>query len=42
MNRKILMSSEAVKNGVKKVIISSGLEKDAINKALNGEGTVIE
>jgi len=42
MNRKILMSLEAVKNGVKKVIISSGLEKDAINKALNGGGTVIE
>ena len=42
MNRKILMASEALKNGVKKVIISSGLENDAINKALSGEGTVIE
>ncbi|BDC19369.1 [LysW]-aminoadipate/[LysW]-glutamate kinase [Acidianus sp. HS-5] len=42
MNRKILMASEALKNGVKKVVISSGLENDAINKALDGEGTVIE
>lgn len=42
MNRKLLMSAEAVEKGVKKVIISNGLVKDAINNALNGKGTVIE
>jgi acetylglutamate/LysW-gamma-L-alpha-aminoadipate kinase len=42
MNRKLLMSAEAVEKGVKKVIISNGLVNDAINNALNGKGTVIE
>ncbi|BCU70519.1 [LysW]-aminoadipate/[LysW]-glutamate kinase [Stygiolobus caldivivus] len=42
MNRKLLMSTEAVERGVKRVIISNGLVKNAINNALNGNGTVIE
>ncbi|AHC51111.1 acetylaminoadipate kinase [Sulfolobus acidocaldarius SUSAZ] len=42
MNRKILMAAEAIENGVKKVIISSGLVEDPIKNALEGKGTVIE
>lgn len=41
MNRKILMAANAVESGVKKVIVASGLEPDAINNALKGNGTVI-
>lgn len=42
MNRKLLMGSEAINSGVRKVIISSGLVDDPIGNALNGGGTVIE
>ncbi|MEM3833448.1 MAG: [LysW]-aminoadipate/[LysW]-glutamate kinase [Thermoprotei archaeon] len=42
MNRKLLMGSEAVNAGVRKVVISSGLVDDPINNALNDGGTVIE
>ena len=42
MNRKLLMSAEAIENGVKKVIIANGLIKDAINNAISGNGTVIK
>lgn len=41
MNRKLLMAANAVESGIKKVIIASGLESDAINNALKGNGTVI-
>jgi len=41
MNRKLLMGAEAIENGVKKVIISSGLVEDPISNALKLNGTVI-
>lgn len=41
MNRKVLMGAEAVENGVKKVVISSGLVNDPISNALKLNGTVI-
>jgi acetylglutamate/LysW-gamma-L-alpha-aminoadipate kinase len=41
MNRKIIMASNAISNGVGRVIIGSGLVKDPIGKALSGEGTEI-
>ena len=41
MNRKLLMAAEAIENGVKKVIISSGLVEDPIVNALKLNGTVI-
>jgi len=41
MNRKLLMGAEAIENGVKKVIISSGLVEDPISNALKSNGTVI-
>jgi acetylglutamate/LysW-gamma-L-alpha-aminoadipate kinase len=41
MNRKLLMASEAVNSGVKKVIIAQGKIEDSINNALKGNGTVI-
>ncbi|QKR00035.1 [LysW]-aminoadipate/[LysW]-glutamate kinase [Metallosphaera tengchongensis] len=41
MNRKVLMASESIEAGVKRVIIGSGLIQDSINQALNGRGTVI-
>jgi len=41
MNRKLLMAAEAIENGVKKVIISSGLVEDPIANALKLNGTVI-
>lgn len=41
MNRKLLMAGEAIENGVKKVIISSGLVQDPISNALQLKGTVI-
>lgn len=41
MNRKLLMASEAISSGVKKVIIAQGKIEDSINNALNGNGTVI-
>jgi len=42
MNRKLLMSTEAIENGVKKVIISSGLSPSPIEDALKDKGTVVE
>ncbi len=42
MNRKLLMSTEAIENGVKKVIISSGLSPSPIEDALKDRGTVVE
>lgn len=42
MNRKLIMASEVISAGVKKVVISSGLVEDPINNALNGGGTTIE
>jgi len=41
MNRKLLMAGETIENGVKKVIISSGLVQDPISNALQLRGTVI-
>lgn len=41
MNRKLLMAGEALKAGVKKVIIASGIIKSPITNALNGGGTLI-
>ncbi|BBG24576.1 [LysW]-aminoadipate/[LysW]-glutamate kinase [Sulfuracidifex tepidarius] len=41
MNRKVLMGLEAVENGVKKVVISSGIIEDPISNALSENGTVI-
>ncbi|MEM0072098.1 MAG: [LysW]-aminoadipate/[LysW]-glutamate kinase [Metallosphaera sp.] len=41
MNRKLLMASEAVEAGVKRVVIGSGLVPNAINSALSGRGTDI-
>ncbi|BBD72456.1 acetylaminoadipate kinase [Sulfodiicoccus acidiphilus] len=41
MNRKLMMAAEAVKAGVTKVIISSGLVEDPVGNALEGKGTVI-
>ncbi|EZQ04754.1 acetylaminoadipate kinase [Candidatus Acidianus copahuensis] len=42
MNRKILMAASAVEEGVKRVIISSGLKDNSVLEALSGKGTVIE
>lgn len=41
MNRKVLMASEAILSGVKRVIISSGIRERPIARAISGEGTVI-
>ncbi len=41
MNRKILMGIDAVSNGVRKVIISSGNVNDPISNAILENGTVI-
>ncbi|MEB3780236.1 MAG: [LysW]-aminoadipate/[LysW]-glutamate kinase [Desulfurococcales archaeon] len=41
MNRKILAASRAVKSGVGRVVISSGLIEEPITGALKGGGTVI-
>jgi acetylglutamate/LysW-gamma-L-alpha-aminoadipate kinase len=42
MNRKLMMASEAIGAGVRRVIISSGLIEDPMKNALDGGGTVIE
>jgi acetylglutamate/LysW-gamma-L-alpha-aminoadipate kinase len=42
MNRKLLMASEAISQGVRRVIISSGLKNDPIRNALELNGTVVE
>lgn len=41
MNRKLLLAARAVKGGVKRVVISSGLGKEPLLNALRGSGTVI-
>jgi acetylglutamate/LysW-gamma-L-alpha-aminoadipate kinase len=41
MNRKVMLGSKAVLEGVKKVIIASGVIEKPITRALNGFGTVI-
>ncbi len=41
MNRKLLMSAEAIENGVGKVIIASGMKDNPISNALQLKGTVI-
>lgn len=41
MNRKLIHAIEAYKCGVKRVVISNGLVKDPIEKALKGHGSVI-
>ncbi|MCY0860325.1 MAG: [LysW]-aminoadipate/[LysW]-glutamate kinase [Sulfolobaceae archaeon] len=41
MNRKLLMAAEAVNNGVKRVVISSGLLEKPVTNALNSKGTII-
>jgi len=42
MNRKLLAAASAVKEGVGKAIICSGLSRNPISTALKGKGTVIE
>jgi N-acetylglutamate kinase (EC 2.7.2.8)/N2-acetyl-L-aminoadipate kinase (EC 2.7.2.-) len=42
MNRKLLMASETVSSGVRRVIIANGLVDDPISQALLGKGTVVE
>jgi len=42
MNRKLLMVKEMLLNGVKRVVISSGLVTNPISKALEGFGTIVE
>ncbi|TRM88367.1 acetylaminoadipate kinase, partial [Sulfolobus sp. A20-N-G8] len=41
MNRKLLMSAEAIENGIGKVIIASGMKDNPISNALQLKGTVI-
>ena len=41
MNRKLIMAGEALKSGVRRVVIASGLVKRPVTNALNGGGTVI-
>jgi len=41
MNRKLLMADEALRAGVRRVVIASGTVKSPITNALNGGGTVI-
>ena len=41
MNRKLLMVKEALKSGVGKVVISSGLVSEPVTHALSGGGTVL-
>ncbi len=41
MNRKLMMAEQALKAGVKRVVIASGIVRSPITKALNGGGTVI-
>jgi [amino group carrier protein]-L-2-aminoadipate 6-kinase len=41
MDKKVIAAVEAVEMGCRKSIISSGLKKNPIQKALNNEGTVI-
>ncbi|MEI7844473.1 MAG: [LysW]-aminoadipate kinase [Chloroflexota bacterium] len=42
MKKKVLGAEEALKGGVKKVIIADGRIQNPINNALNGNGTVIQ
>lgn len=42
MNRKLLMAARAVRSGVGRCIIGSGLSPDPLGEALNGSGTVVE
>ena len=41
MNRKLVMAEEALKAGVRRVVIASGTVRSPITNALNGGGTVI-
>ena len=42
MKKKVLGAEEALKGGVKRVIIADGRIQDPIVKALSGNGTVIQ
>jgi acetylglutamate/LysW-gamma-L-alpha-aminoadipate kinase len=42
MKKKVLGAEEALKGGVKKVIIADGRIQNPISNALNGNGTVIQ
>jgi acetylglutamate/LysW-gamma-L-alpha-aminoadipate kinase len=42
MKRKILGAVEAMREGVKQVIIADGRVSEPVTKALNGQGTVIK
>ncbi len=42
MNRKLILASKAVENGVRKAIITNGLVNNPIENALNNKGSVIE
>ena len=41
MKKKILASKEALEGGVKRVVISSSNVSGPVQKALNGQGTVL-
>ncbi len=41
MNRKLLMAARAVRSGVGRCVIGSGLAPDPLGQALNGRGTVV-
>lgn len=41
MNRKLMMAGEALRSGVRRVIIASGLNSSPLTNALKGRGTVL-
>jgi len=41
MNRKVMLAGKAVEEGVKRVVISSGVVEKPVTKALSGAGTII-
>uniref|UniRef100_A0A7J3ZL57 Putative [LysW]-aminoadipate/[LysW]-glutamate kinase n=1 Tax=Fervidicoccus fontis TaxID=683846 RepID=A0A7J3ZL57_9CREN len=42
MNRKVMLAAEAVEQGVSRAIIASGMVDNPVERALRGEGSVIE